>query len=76
MPLTMIHHGGWHIKGMSSADWMAQHCQIDGKLLKPYLPSQYGDILMARERDPGYGNNDKDATMDNPQPSRYEPMGA
>jgi len=40
-----------------------------GEVLKLYLPSPSGNRRMARVTTFGYGNNDKDITMDNPQPS-------
>ena len=40
-----------------------------GEVLKLRLPSQGGNSLDGQGNDLGYGKNDEDTTMDNPQPS-------
>ena len=40
-----------------------------GNTLKLHLPSWIGKPSNGRANSPGYGNNDEDGTMGNPQPS-------
>ena len=40
-----------------------------GDLLKLSMPNCSGNTAAARVNSPGYGNNLRDVTMDNPQPT-------